>query len=306
MYETSTQKPACLPKDAFMLIERGADVAAEDDMGRTALHWLCTLPEELDEDHQKLVTEIITRCPGLLNKKDNAGFRPFQIMARNPHVHLWLTVYLISWGIDPKEPDPEGNNILHFLAPKLLGEKTKALMAAENFKYLVSEGVPINHRNNVGATPIFNFITHSWEATRGPEGSSNPEWAIANDTSHAKALPLFLDAGVDLQIRNARGENLLHATAERWRTMQYVARDQEKDMLGIFKELMARGVDPRAEDERCRTAIDVAVASENGFLVDLFGVKGREVGVEDTEIGSEDEDEGKDEMIDQGDDWYYN
>ena len=52
-----------------------------------------------------------------------------------------------------------------------------------------------------------------------------------------------------------------------------MTRDQEEDMLGIFKELMALGVDLRSEDGMCRTAIDVAVASGNMFLVKLFGVK---------------------------------
>lgn len=85
-------------------------------------------------------------------------------------------------------------------------------------------------------------------------------------------------------------------------------------MLGIFKELMARGVDPRAEDEKCRTAIDVAVASGNAFLVKLFAVKGvlgTEVVVDDTEKGSEDEGEGglskmEDDYVDEDDllfDW---
>lgn len=80
-------------------------------------------------------------------------------------------------------------------------------------------------------------------------------------------------------------------------------------MVGVFKELMVRGVDVRGEDEGCRTAIDVAVAGGNGFLVDLFGVEGRgrgvgrEVGREvDTE--SEADEEESDDDVDNPEEWF--
>jgi hypothetical protein len=53
-----------------------------------------------------------------------------------------------------------------------------------------------------------------------------------------------------------------------------VERDQRDGILGIFKELVTRGLDPRAEDAKFRTAINVAVASGNLFIVQLFGHKG--------------------------------
>jgi hypothetical protein len=56
--------------------------------------------------------------------------------------------------------------------------------------------------------------------------------------------------------------------------MKYVETDQKDDMLDIFKELVERSLDPRAEDAKFRTAIDVSFASGNLFIVALFGQKG--------------------------------
>ncbi|RDW63780.1 hypothetical protein BP6252_11325 [Coleophoma cylindrospora] len=266
------QTAVCFPEAALTLIRKGANVNAKDDLGRTPLHWICKMPEELDEAHQVLFKALLDSSPDMMRQPDNQGFTPFQLAISNEHTHHWITSYFISHGIDPIAPDPAGNTALHYLAPQLVGEKTKALAAAERFKYFLSMGLPINHRNDLCETALFQFICTSWEGTRDPAGIEGfPTYGVKNDISHVKALKLFTDAGADLQTQNKEGENLLHATAKRWRNKQYVEGDQRVDMLGIFQELMARGLDPRAEDAECRTAIDVAVASEHSFLILLFG-----------------------------------
>jgi hypothetical protein len=53
--------------------------------------------------------------------------------------------------------------------------------------------------------------------------------------------------------------------------MKYVETDQKDDMLDIFKELIERSLDPRAEDAKFRTAIDIAFTSINLFIVAFFG-----------------------------------
>jgi len=277
-YGKPIPKPVCTPSAALALIRKGADVNAKDELGRTALHWICTMQNELDEPHQAVVKGLIDASPDLVHHRDSEGFKPLHLAAAGLHTHAWIIDYFISCGCDPAEPDPAGNTVLHYLAPQLLGEKTKALETAERFKNFLTLGLPIDHRNDLGETPLFRFMCKSWNGTTC-SGESHPTYAIANDITHVKALPIFLDAGADLQVRNNQGEGLLHATAKRWRKKKYIEGDQEADMLGIFKELMAKGLDPRAEDSKFRTAIDVAVASQNSFLVDLFGQKEREKGL---------------------------
>ncbi|KAH7333115.1 putative ankyrin repeat protein, partial [Rhexocercosporidium sp. MPI-PUGE-AT-0058] len=262
----SVQKPkpkrVCYLTAASRLLDKGASVGAVDDMGRTALHWMCTLSEELDEANQALFTDLVSRSPESVNQHDHEGFTPLQIAFANSHTHKWITEVLISCRCDPMIADPRGNTVLHYLAPQLLGKKEKALPAAQQFRHFLSLGVPINHRNNLGETATFPFMAKSWKATVGwCNNRSISNYARDNDISHVKALPIFLEAGADLQVRNNQGRNLLHVTAERWRKKESwrVESEQREDMLEIFKELMRRGIDPRAEDKKCRTAIDVAV-----------------------------------------------
>jgi hypothetical protein len=74
--------------------------------------------------------------------------------------------------------------------------------------------------------------------------------------------------------------------------------DQKDDMLGIFKELVARGLDPRAEDATFRTAIGFAAASGNLFIVQLFGRKGEGMVVDNVvSVDSESVEEGSEEEM---------
>lgn len=284
-------KPVSIPEAVLILIAKNASVDAKDNQRRTALHWLCTLPEELDEPNQAVFKALVELSPDLIHQRDNQGFKPLHLAAVNSHTHIWITDYLISRGCDPKEPGPAGNTVLHYLAPQLLGEKTKALAAAERFKYLLSLGVPIDHRNKLGETPLLRFMCTSWGGTKGGVGPSHTTSAIADDIAHVKALPIFLQAGADLLARNTEGQTLLHVTAKRWpKGKQFPGRGQQDDMLDIFKELLGRGLDPRVEDHKCRTAVDIAVANRHSFIVDLCGEKGkaelvRDVATEDKEGG---------------------
>ncbi|KAG4441988.1 hypothetical protein IFR05_002514 [Cadophora sp. M221] len=268
-FEEHPPKPVCYPTAAFKLLAMGANAGAEDDVGRTALHWMCTFSEELDEAHQVLFADLVVRSPEIVHRCDKEGFTPLHIAFSGSHTHIWITDVLISHGCDPTKADPRGNTVLHYLASQLLGETKQALAAAERFQYFLSLGVSIKHRNNLGETAIFPFIAKSWKR------SAND--GFKNDITHLKALPIFVDAGADLQVCNDQGRNLLHVTAERLRKKERwsVGKEQQDDMVEIFKELMDRGIDPRAEDKQCRTAIDVAVTCGKTYLVDLFGPKER-------------------------------
>lgn len=259
-----------MPDDALVLLEKGADWNATDDMGRSALHWLCTMPDELDDSHRILFTALAEQAVGLIHRRDKDGFKPFQLAVKNSHI--WAADALIKLGADPKEADPDGNTALHHLAAELCGEKAKAGKAAERFRQYLSLDVPIESRNKVGETPLFKFISTSWEGTT-KAGHSSSTYAMENDISHRKVFSLFANAGADVFVRNNQGETLLHVTAKRRYKTERIEWDQRMDMLETFQDLMELGLDPRADDGRMRTAIDIAVASGHQFIVDLFREK---------------------------------
>ena len=268
---------SCEPKIALSLLERGARPEAQDAKGRTPLHWICSIQGELDQACQEVITKMLDLSPGLIDVQDNEGFTALQIALSGFLVHDWLLGFLVSRGANPCLPDPNGNTALHHIATRLVGEKNQANISAAQFQYLLALGCRVNHRNDLGETALFKFISTSWKGTRDPTHKiGHPTYAEENDVMHMQTFHLFVSAGADLYTMNKAGETLLHATAKRREMEEYGDWIFRKDAGEIFKELMARGVDHTIEEDHCKTAIDVAVANGHTFLVDLFGPKDME------------------------------
>lgn len=116
------------------------------------------------------------------------------------------------------------------------------------------------------------------------------------------ALQIFLKAGANLQMRSNHGETLLHlVAAQRWPQKRAgrwtLGESQQADMLQTFKALMERGLDPRAEDAKGRSSIDIAVACGNTFLLKLFGPEDREAAKQVAVDTDEDEDDATDDNV---------
>jgi hypothetical protein len=264
------------------LLNSGADSLAVDDEGRTPLHWLCTFPGEFDEAHRNAFVALARYGPEAITITDKQGRKPLHLAlatyaSRSQH-SPFAVQHLLSIGADPADPDPlTGNSALHFIAPRLVGESTAAAIATTFFRELAGARVNINTRNAEDQTPIFLFAAAGWEGTRDPtHKESHPTYALAHDTTHAKALDVFTELGADLMAVDARKRTLLHVTAGReMPTDSGTDWDQREDVEGAFKRLMELGVDPRGEDDELRTAIDVAVARYLSGIVRLFSEEGR-------------------------------
>lgn len=264
------------------LLGCGADPLLVDDEGRTPLHWLCTFPGPFNEAHRNAFVALARHGPAAIEIPDKQGRKPLHLAlatyaTRSQHSPFAIQ-HLLSVGADPADPDPvTGNSALHFVAPRLVGESTAAAAATALFRELATaRSVDINARNGQGETPVFAFAAAGWEATHDPERKvGNPTYALAHDTTHAKALDVFVDLGADLAAVDARRRTLLHVTA--WRGSPNGGTDyvEREDVVGAFKRLMELGVDPRAEDDGLRTAIDVAVARNWSGIVLLFSEEGK-------------------------------
>ncbi|KAM0472609.1 hypothetical protein ACHAPX_008766 [Trichoderma viride] len=83
-------------------------------------------------------------------------------------------------------------------------------------------------------------------------------------------LAFYEEAGADFMVCNKAGETLLHTLASSLFQGSRGGRIKDDITIARFKFLVAKGLDPLAEDGRQRTAIDVAVACDNKGFLDFF------------------------------------
>lgn len=73
----------------------------------------------------------------------------------------------------------------------------------------------------------------------------------------------------DIFAVNNEGDTLLHAVAGREDD-----ETSESDGRWLFQELLARGLDPRKENKKGMSALDVAAVCERQLILDLFAKGG--------------------------------
>ncbi|KAL7954609.1 ankyrin repeat-containing domain protein [Trichoderma compactum] len=83
-------------------------------------------------------------------------------------------------------------------------------------------------------------------------------------------MTFYEEAGADFMVRNNARETLLHTLAGSSFQSSYGGRSKDDITIARFKFLVAKGLDPLAEDGRQRTAIDIAVACDNKGFLDFF------------------------------------
>ena len=275
--------PGGRPDYSMLLIERGAQIDATDDIGRNALHWLCSIPCDLDHRQKVVLKYLLGNAPHLTNQRDNEGYKPLHLAIN--HCSWWTIETIIEAGADPCEADVQGKTILHHLAPKLVGESKSAREAASRFTDFVSRGVSLEARDlTSGETAFFNFMGQDWEES---SSSSNTDTYI----NHRAALSVFTNADVNIHARNDANQTVLHIVAKRNYKAEWVWGWQKTDMIECFKDLMALGLDPRAEDNQQRSAIDIAVAAGNNFITELFQENKAKAVVVPVYHGSDDDDD---------------
>jgi ankyrin repeat protein len=180
-------KAIAMPPRSYSLQKE--QMFAVDDMRRSALHWLCTMPEELDDAHKSVFTTLVTQAPGLVDLGNRNYILPLQLAFKN--YQSWAADTLISLGANLSEADANGNTALHFRAARLSRERERAAIAAERFKHFLTLGIPVESRNKDGETPLFVFI--STVNLRACPYEGNEE-----DISLRKAFQIFQEAGADM------------------------------------------------------------------------------------------------------------
>ncbi|KAL6806932.1 ankyrin repeat-containing domain protein [Trichoderma sp. SZMC 28013] len=130
------------------------------------------------------------------------------------------------------------------------------------------------------ATPSVNFASPAFlravppqpvlASTAFPVAPQQPVDRTKLEDFEQEQLAFYEEAGADFMVRNNAGETLLHTLAGASFQSTYGGRSKDDITIARFKFLVAKGLDPLAEDGRQRTAIDVAVACDNKGFLDFF------------------------------------
>lgn len=169
-----------------------------------------------------------------------------------------LVKALLEMGADLLQPEPDGVTALHRIAAQCLLRHKQQLKfyLQENqppeyfeeclslWNQTISLGVDINSRDSNGVSPLFVYLDK------------------CNTADFLESYELLLSTA-DLQIRNNDGETALHIISKR------DGGDGEIH-IKLFEYMVARGLDPLAEDNRGRTSLDVAAACGKEGILDLF------------------------------------
>ncbi|KAH7181907.1 ankyrin repeat-containing domain protein [Fusarium sp. MPI-SDFR-AT-0072] len=234
-----------------LLLDKGADAFAVDNFGRNALH-VRLGSRALNDDKLEGLKDLGGAVPALINQTDADGYRPLHYgLAALTHGEFdqtepdWLD-YIITQGADMLATDGLGNNALHYLAAGVFGCLCyDGSHTRDPFERFLKLGLDINARNNAGQTPAF-FL-----AMRG------------YDDDNVDEVVSWLDGlGVDWQARDNKKRTVLHEMAD------------EKEYL--FKAIMAKGVDPLAEDVDGRSTLDLVTAYDNEDVLKLFDRDGKD------------------------------
>ncbi|KAL4989608.1 ankyrin repeat-containing domain protein [Aspergillus falconensis] len=243
------------------LCQMGADIAATDTDGNTALHLLLTAisadrssSKEKSPYWRELIAFLVAQLPELIHQRNKQGYTPFHVAAEQCQVEL-LT-FLVEQGSNPLEPDPHENTVLHHLAVSLAKNRGKDAFSV--FDAFAARGLDINARNSNGETPLFKYIS-----------SFSCELGVYHKQSDIEG---FCQRGADIMAVNSSGENMLHLVARMPCTHWIHCRHRifDANATGAFEFFMGLGLDPLQEDGKQRSAVDVAAAYGKEGILELF------------------------------------
>lgn len=271
-----------------LMLDRGADVNARDNRGRTILEIaIRMLDEELmqhlvnvgadltlknEEGKTPLLQAIYTgsaRCVDLLlkagsdvNAVDKRG--KTALLEAAEHGYIAIIRLLMKAGADiNNNKDREGGTALHRAAKKGHTELVKLLLeAGANVNTEDRQGsTPLSFAAAKGNTEIVEILLKAGAGNGADTEEKDSLLLDAVDRGESDIVRLLLKAGANINTKDRQG-----------RTALFVATC--KKQAGIVKMLLTEGAEVNAKDKRGRTALDAARNVPIIHLLKAAGGKG--------------------------------
>jgi len=270
-----------------LMLERGADVAAENYGGVTALYWAAN-------NGHAIVVELLLKSGANCRPKDKVGWTPLHRATFNEDIGV--TRILLENGADIEAKD---------------STKWTALMRAatigstEITRLLLSKSASLAVRDMEGCTPLHHAAAngHSQivklhlEYGSDPEAKDNENWTVLHHAAwngHEKVARLVLKKGADLNARADNGWTALHQAS--WNGHSTVVRrllqesadpnetdDEDETALhqaawrghaNVLKLLLDEDADPNLRDKTGQTPLHQAASNGFSAVVQLLLDKG--------------------------------
>jgi ankyrin repeat protein len=209
------------------LLDNKADVTAQDNLGRTALH------QAAEEGNWELVKILIDRNADI-DARDSCGRTPLHCAGGwlwDDSEALIVIETLLDAGADITARDDTGGTALHCAAAEILHKGvTKALLEAK---------ADITAQDNMGRTALH----------------------LAAGTGNLEAVKELLEAKADIvTVLDKGGMTVLHLAAKAliWRDS-----DRVSTVVNVVKALLDAKVDITVQDKEGKTALYFAMMNEN-------------------------------------------
>lgn len=190
---------------AKLYIEKGANIYHEDEEGDSILFYA------LMNDNYDLVEYLIKVKKINIRNKNNKGYNPIIWYCAAGGGNIKIANLIIRAGVDVNDSNEDGVNaiiasILNTRCNrKVFKKRTYDILKNISFlKYIVKQGIDINHKDNYGNTSLHYAIKLSREK---------------------EIIKLLLDYGADVNIKNKHGETPLDIALEKG----------DKDIVNLLK-----------------------------------------------------------------------
>ncbi len=246
-----------------LLLEAGARILAVDHEQMNALHWICKVASQYSAENECKIANKLIASGIPVNDQNDAGFSHLHYAIQQQS--QGVIEILLNAGANSSAPFPgTSKTALHFLLPCMAEDACSRYGHRKTYiplvKRFIDAGIDKEQSDSEGPTAIFGYV-----AVQPRYDDEYPKENTYPDLDEQRGVL----SAYNVHARNSERQTLLHVVAKRSRDVTGLpqGRDDTRDMFKIFWEM---GVDPKAEDGKQRTPLDVAAACGNREILDLF------------------------------------